>query len=317
MMKKWWESIDESIIAEIINKVNLARYKDHTVEKCRSLFEALNLTWNEYYYYRRSNNMLTGFELDKRIDSDAFIQLLQGLNYKQQRYLSMSNELNKLVYLTPRIMDNSILRSLEYDPNNITDDIRLKAEEKHTDFIKYFNKLKRDRFISEEESIYLKKFIKSFAKLLYLVRSNIAHGEKTPKGPDRNKAARDENVSGVVSLLLFFIIDFIFDNPSKSIATYDTLIPGQNNEEIFSKVTGIWTDGFIEGLSYYDGSGLPAFRWELNSKLVPVKIFQSNQQLEEYEELDKLKGPDYTRIWIPAKLVNGSKIITHIYETRY
>ena len=73
------------------------------------------------------------------------------------------------------------------------------------------------------------RVVKRAAEVLYIVRSNIAHGEKTPYGPDLEKTRRDEQVCSVVVPLQFLLIEMLLDFPSHKLFAYGTLRPGKPN----------------------------------------------------------------------------------------
>jgi hypothetical protein len=72
----------------------------------------------------------------------------------------------------------------------ISDSIKHEATAEHRKAQKAL--IDRDTQLSEES---LDRLLKRLADFLYVIRSNIAHGEKTPYGPDLEKAHRDRQVS--------------------------------------------------------------------------------------------------------------------------
>jgi hypothetical protein len=104
-----------------------------------------------------------------------------------------SNELKNLVEFEPHIMNHNTLKDHGYRPDSeLTSALIKKATEEHRKLRTAVDALLAYR--NDEVEI---RVLKRTAELLYVVRSNIAHGEKTPYGPDKKKKERDEKVSTV------------------------------------------------------------------------------------------------------------------------
>lgn len=279
-MKSWWQTRHISFLENTLNKVNLSRERKYPVEKCGELFGALNLIWNEFYSYREENCGLSYFERQTdrngqliRSDKEAFNQLLlNGLSPTQIQDLCESPSFSFLVNLAPRIMNHDTLRRNRYDPNNILPELQAEAQLEHSkladQFVRYKNGDRRPRTVEG--------LLKNLVKLLYVVRSNMAHGEKTSRGPDLQKVKRDEKVCQATNPLLELIFDLVFDNPSARLAIYGTLAPGQPNESILSGMTGDWVEGRVKG-HVYQAASLPIFEWDTSAEEIPVKLFSSKE----------------------------------------
>jgi hypothetical protein len=57
------------------------------------------------------------------------------------------------------------------------------------------------------------RVMKRLAELLYVVRSNNAHGEKTPYGPDIEKLKQDEMVCSIIIPIQLALLMLILDRP--------------------------------------------------------------------------------------------------------
>src|SRR5438270_10528222 len=100
-------------------------------------------------------------------------------------------------------MNHDSLLNLRYDPFHITEDVRKKASDEHrqlSNAFARFSKSPNDRSLKDA-------LLKKIAQLIYVVRSNIAHSEKTPQGPDLEKSERDRLVSDVTAN----VIEDLFD----------------------------------------------------------------------------------------------------------
>ena len=234
--------------------------------------------------------------------------MLRGLSIEQQKNILLSNELKQLALFEPKVMNHDKLRKNNYDPTDIPKDLQEKAQKEHD---KLFKAYKRINYIKENVQL-IEPLIKKLAQLLYVIRSNIKHGEKTPKGPDLKKAERDKNVCKITKPLLNLIFENIFDFPMNRLAVYGTLLPGEVNHETISGIDGQWIDGKIAGRKEIK-NGFPTFIWALNEEILNIKIFISELLPNEYERLDRFEGDLYERIWVPVQH-NGIAHICNIYS---
>ncbi len=298
------------LAAEITNKVNLASEELSEVRKCSTLFEALNLLWNDFYKFRKSLEQLTEAEKEKgrASDSQSFFQLLlRGIQEGYQKNLCVSNELKCLAELEPKILNHDILIEENYDPQNIPDELNRKAQKEH-------NKLKNaylGYIESEDPAQYIEPLLKKLKTLLYVVRSNIAHGEKTPRGPDRNKEKRDRQVCNIIYPLLNLIFEYIFDGSSKRLATYGTLAPSEPNEKTLAKIDGTWSEGYVRGEISIEND-YKFFKWDVEGEKIKIKVFESFELLNIFHKIDVFEGKLYKRIVIPVETCSGIKV-SNIY----
>lgn len=291
----WWKSINLTFINQIIAYVNSAMTEELSpIDTCSDLFKALNKIWQQY---NAINNLQDS-------DSKSIQNLL--INTVNESFFD-STELNKFSLFSPKVMNHDTLRKFNYDPSNIPADLRKKAEDEHNQL---FNAYKRYCENPTEESI--AALSKKTAQLLYVVRSNIMHGEKTPNGPDINKIDRDNSICAIVGPILRKLISILFEGPDIRIALYGTLRPGQVNHNVISNIVGVWKKGTVNGRIEYK-CGLPIFRWEINKDNVEVDVLISEDLLNEYSRLDRFEGTAYIRQWIPVHFDNGSLEICNMY----
>lgn len=293
---KWWQSRNIIVYNEIINKINLSKEeKENFVKKCDFLFDSLNKLWADYFLYMKTTNNLSDEEKRKGwSDNKAFFELLKTL--KDRLEIWQSEELKLFTFFEPKIMNHDTLRKQDYDPYSISSELKKKSQDEHRQLFNAYS-----RFIeSSNDKSLIEHLIKKLAQLLYIVRSNIKHGEKTPKGPDIDKVKRDSEVCKATYPLLDLILEFLFDNPSSRLACYGTLLPSQPNSKVI-KFEGTWKDGTIKG-EINISNGLPFFKWKTTGDDIPVKIFVSNKLSENIDELDRFEGEGYRRIWIPGQI---------------
>lgn len=235
--------------------------------------------------------------------------LKKGFPEQEMLLIIQSEQLKNIVNLEPRIMNHDILRKNHYDSTDISKELERKSQERHTNLVDSFSSYQQQRWKRQT----IDKLLKDLAKLLYVVRSNNAHGEKTPRGPDLQKVKRDQKVCQVINPLLELIIALIFDKPSTRLAVYGTLAPNEPNESILSEIKGDWINGKINGL-IDQVENLPTFKWVINNREVEVQLFCSEELPKYWQEIDRFEGCNYRRILIPVKLKNNVFTVANIYE---
>ena len=279
---KWWQADDaEGSLAQALGHVNHARdlVDQSSVVRCEQRFKALNCLWNAH---GRCQN-------DERGDTSLFIELLRSCDEPGKEALLRTPATSQLVNLFPSVMNHDVLRKKQHRPGSrIPRDLEEKATEKHRDLEAHY-----EQWLSGTRK--LDSVAKTLAELLYVVRSNIAHGEKTPYGPDLEKTRRDEHVSAVVEPLLDGLIDDLLDKPSGKLVVYGTLQPGAPNHSVLAGVEGEWTDCRVRGLLSTSIERLPEFRWIIHEELVSAKLLRAPDLRERWSRLDAFEGSTYRR----------------------
>lgn len=192
----------------------------------RFLFDALNKIQTEWVLRAPDDTMS---------EVKAFqTMLLEGLEEGARDWFFNSNELKNLVEFEPQIMNHDTLRRHGYRPDvEIGPALINKAKKEHQKLSTAY-----DALLVQKKKEVEYRVLKRVAELLYVVRSNIAHGEKTPYGPDLEKKERDEQVSTMVMPVQFLLFDMLLDYPNQKLFTYGTLTPGKPNHSILSRLEG-------------------------------------------------------------------------------
>ena len=192
-------------IPEAISHINQAN-KDFEagraqVDVARSLFDALNKIQTEWMGLH---------ERDEIGELKAFQTMIRE-RFKPEEHSDFlhSEELKSLVSFKPQIMNHDTLRRHRYRPDQeIEPKLRKKAIEEHHKVVTAYT-----TYLSQKNDEVKDRVIKRVAELLYVVRSNIAHGEKTPYGPDLKKKECDEKVCNVVIPLQQLLLNVLLDYP--------------------------------------------------------------------------------------------------------
>jgi len=311
-MIEWWQKRNIRKYSDIIAKINYSNNDaSDWIEKCKYFFDSLNQIWNDYYHFQKQNKLLVP-EDESAIwpDNKGFQNLLLAQNDTLKVELANSDEVNKLIFILPKIMNHDTLRRENYDPFDISEILIKKSTDEHRQLENAYNRFKTN----ESDIDLIDSFCKKLTKILYIVRSNIAHGEKTPNGPDLEKTNRDKTVCRIIQPILYKILQIIFDEPLRKLATYGTLQPDESNHDIIKNYTGIWLDATLEGKIEYL-NGLPYFEWLQNGINHNIKVLVLEKIDFNWEYLDKFEGESYKRIWIPVK-VGNEFIVAQVYEIK-
>jgi gamma-glutamylcyclotransferase (GGCT)/AIG2-like uncharacterized protein YtfP len=235
------------------------------------------------------------------------IQTILSEDLKNIEFFLKSKEFRKFCELTPPIMDHRLLRQGNYHPDlEIPQQLAESASETHRVLKKLFKKYLNNKNDALES-------LKQSTRLLYIVRSNIAHGEKTPTGPDLQKIERDRVVSGVTIPLQFLLIDLLLNRPTQRIVSYGTLSPEGVNHRILSSVSGTWEKCMVLGKIEKDASGLSFFIWDISAEPIDAQLFSSGELPEKWNSIDNFEGSLYKRRLIPVQLSDQKIRIANIY----
>ena len=235
--------------------------------------------------------------------------LVSGFTGHQAKALCQSESVRSFSEFTPYIMNHNTLMSENYDPFSITESIRNKASKDHRQLLDVWH-----RHNDGPSDSVLRELLAKLAQLMFIVRCNIAHSEKTPNGPDLAKAERDHLVSQTTSKVIEELFDILFERPSQRLAVYGTLAPGQPNASQLGGLDGEWCEGVVEG-DIEERNGLPQFRWRLGGTQNAIRVFRSAQLCDHFARLDRFEGPEYWRILVPV-VVDGRTFVMNIYEAQ-
>jgi gamma-glutamylcyclotransferase (GGCT)/AIG2-like uncharacterized protein YtfP len=309
-LQVWWMEEAPKFLSDVLSHINQSRYREELVDRCENLCKALNKTWNAYYAYRKRNNLLTdGEKKNGRTDSQAFAQLLLiGLDDELAERFCGSGSVRCLAEFSPPVMNHDTLMMRNYDPSNLTDELRNEASDEH----KQLHNAYKRYVISPSQKDARIALLKKLKQLLYVIRSNIAHSEKTPRGPDTSKNERDRAVSSVTSTVIEDLFDILFDQPSQRLAVYGTLAPGEPNASVLEDIQGEWRDGLVRG-ELAENMGLRYFRWREPRQEIAVKMLMSKDLPNHLPKIDKFEGNAYKRLLVPVMC--GSELyVANIYE---
>jgi gamma-glutamylcyclotransferase (GGCT)/AIG2-like uncharacterized protein YtfP len=266
------------------------------VDIARALFDGLNKVQSEWRLGQPPGETLG--------EVKAFTSMiLSELQPEAREVFLCSPELQVLTELQPQIMDHSVLNRNGYRPDTaINSRLLSDATRQHRRLRASFSELRAANDPGLEDRV-----IKRNGELLYVVRSNIAHGEKSPDGPDLNKTARDESVSAIVVPLLRLLFELIFERPSQKLAVYGTLAPGEVNYHILEHIPGRWQDCRLRGVVERT-SGLPTLLWKPHGNELKAKLFESAELVTHWERLDSFEGAGYKRWIVPVTIESGIAI---------
>lgn len=304
----WWRR--EDTLKAVLPFINASRRCGEQIERCRSLTLAVDKASS---YLQRVRQLGQPNEMENRDVSLAkSIQelLLRGLSADGAHGLCRGDSVRRLAELRPHVLDHHTLLRKQYDPHYLTDEVRDEASEEHQQFeraLRRYSETPGDAALREP-------LLKKIAKIVYIVRNNIAHSEKTPNGPDVAKRQRDRAVSEAMADVIDELFDLMFDRPSRRLAVYGTLVPGGANASHLAGLGGAWSDGATTGRLELP-EGLHSFTWEYPGTDLPVKVLCSSQLQAHLPVLDAFEGHSYCRILVPVRLPSGL-VVCNIYEGR-
>ena len=220
----------------------------------------------------------------------------------------MSDEcISHLAGLNPMILSHKVLNDELYEPAlPIKEDLIKKASSVHRKF-----RCRLNNFLENEADVSSTSVANTLAELLYIVRSNIAHGEKTPRGPDLNKNKRDNAVCEVVIPTQELLIDLLLAFPSQRLASYGTLSPGEVNHCIVGGIPGKWKDCLLLG-QIREEEGLKIYKWDTYGDEIAAKILSSPDLPKRWGEIDRFEGARYGR-GLTLACVDDQWIVANVY----
>lgn len=107
--------------------------------------------------------------------------------------------------------------------------------------------------------------------------------------------------------------------PSRRLAVYGTLAPGEVNHDQVADLRSEWKPGFVRGELAPEGwgttYGFPAFRWDPAGYPIPVRLLVSPDLPSYWHRLDAFEGPGYQRILVPVEDGAGCLVtVANIYS---
>jgi len=287
-------------LVDAIVHFNRARdiVESSAVEVARTLFDGLNKLQTHWLLYQSAPDMG---------EVKAFQSMIvESLQPEARSELLRSTELRSVVAFEPKILNHDVLKRRRYRPGSeIEPRLFSEASEVHRKLTNAFSE------VSGGDPARENRIIKRTAELLYIVRSNLAHGEKTPYGPDLAKRDRDEAVCTVINPLQEILIDDLLGYPSRKLVTYGTLAPGQPNHGVVEGISGTWTRCVVRG-SVRHQLGFPVLTWNPSGPEVNAHLLISADLPNWWLRIDRFEGSNYKRHLIPA-LWNGEVILANVY----
>lgn len=105
------------------------------------------------------------------------------------------------------------------------------------------------------------------------------------------------------------------------LATYGTLMPGEENHWVVRNIAGTWSDGTVAGWAYPIGfgpaEGYPGFTVDPAGPDVAVAVLSCKPGVLErhWRDIDDFEGPGYRRIQVDVLGGDRTTVRAWIYET--
>lgn len=299
----WWA--DDRLhldLADALNHVNTARAIDGRtpnadLDACESLFKALNKLMSAFQIARPR-------EQAEESDTSALRRLVAQVTSDEADALWDSGPMKRLTQLEPAIEDHFVLRRYL-----LTQQIPL-AEREQARAAHERVKRRYGRYADRPNAENRRKLGDALAELLWVVRSNLAHGEKTAAGRDASRNERNRQVSAVTVGVLENLLDTLLDHPSRKLLVYGTLPPGHANHPQLTAVEGVWAEVTVRGV-IGKVEGLPALRCDTHGEPQRLQLLKSEHLPLYWQELDHLKRARYQRVLVPYSSPAG---VANVYE---
>lgn len=300
---EWWQSSAAKPELEgCASKLNEAQGTQDLVHRFSMYAQALNLLWSGKA--RLSNDR-------ERSDSQGFRDILLSIPTSRQKELCDSLEIGALSNFVPQILNVKTLRESElYFPDEpIPPKLKTDASVEHRQLANAHK-----RWCDEPKEETRMQTLKKLGTLLYVVRSNIAHGEKTMHGPDSGKADRDRQVCEITLPVIHAVADVLLDHPTQKLIAYGTLRPSEPNHKVLEPLTDQkWMEIEVEGTMVDRGGGLKGFRWCDSRTRHKAMLLKSSQLASFWGTLDSFEGIAYRRTFATA-LVGEVTVVATIYQ---
>jgi len=102
-------------------------------------------------------------------------------------------------------------------------------------------------------------------------------------------------------------LDAVLGRPSRRLACYGTLRPGETHAEVLGDLRGTWTDGEVSGV-VSDWEGYPRLEWSSGGGPVPVRVLESTELETAWSRIDSFEGPAYVRSLVPVSTGDGAVV---------
>ncbi len=108
-------------------------------------------------------------------------------------------------------------------------------------------------------------------------------------------------------------LDEYLDRPSRRLAAYGTLRPGESNHGQVAALRGRWRLGSVVGSLRTLGSGHPGLDLEPATTAVPVGVLESDDLPSAWARLDAFEGRDYRRTLVLVNLIPTGHCVAYAY----
>jgi gamma-glutamylcyclotransferase (GGCT)/AIG2-like uncharacterized protein YtfP len=300
---RWWSSPRlRGELDAILGLVSAGRaaLRDDEELAARKLCDAANRAWNARARLSDAAPAQSDWQLVKALVSD--------LRQEEALALLRSSELRELVSIEPAILNHKKLleRGFLGSFTDVPDDVRGQASEAH------LRLRRRIEGLSERpDADHIQKALVRVADLLYVIRSNLQHGEKFASG-DPARIARDRVIAENAARVLELFFDLAFSMPSTALATYGSLAPGGAHHAQLADVGGQWVPAVVRG-QLRDGI-FPRLVLSPAAGEIPVQLLRAAHELpKSWQRLDQLEGVSYERVLVRVETQQGELVIANVY----
>lgn len=299
---QWWSAPElRGELDAVLNLVNAARSHAHLDEEkaARKFCDAMNRAWNA-----RARLLADPPESDWPLVKGVVCSLSKA----EGLALLRSDELRELASIDPPILNHRTLlrRGLRGSVADIPEEAQREAAEAHLKLRRRLEGLPEAPGASDIQAALVR-----VADVLYVIRSNLQHGEKFAS-PDPVRIARDRLVSEKAAHVFELFFDLLFVRPSTCLAAYGSLAPHGAHHSELDGVGGEWASAVVRG-QLREGplatlTPVPA------GNPIPVQLLRAAPGLPaRWARLDELEGASYTRVLVPVETNQGEPVIANLY----
>jgi gamma-glutamylcyclotransferase (GGCT)/AIG2-like uncharacterized protein YtfP len=300
---QWWgaPSVRGELDA-ILSLINEARGQIGRDEEAvaRKLCDGLNRAWNAR----------ARLKPDRRPDNDWPLVkgLIQSLPAGDALAILHSKQLRELVMVEPLILNHRKLlhRGFLGSAAHIPVPVRNEASEAHRRL-----RSALDHLSDENSSSQIGEILARLADLLYVIRSNLQHGEKFASA-DPARIARDRVVADRTAAVIELFFDLLFARPSTALAAYGSLSPGGVHHGQLDNVVGEWVQGFVRG-RLREGMFPQLDPTPVADEVSVQLLCHADGLADRWSELDTLEGSDYRRVLVAVRTEVNGIVIANLY----
>lgn len=304
MTARWWNAPTlRGELDAVLSLVNEARWQMPREEEraARKFCDALNRAWNAR----------ARLASDPRPESDwpLIKGLVTALPDEEALALLRSPVLEELVAVEPPILNHRELlrQGLLGSVDEIPPDIRDQASAAH-------RKLRRriTGLSAEPDRDEIQAALVRLADLVYVIRSNLQHGEKFASA-DPNRIARDRVIAERVGRMLELFFDLLLGKPSTSLVAYGALAPGGVYHDTLEGLGGAWDSVVVRG-QLVEGGAFPRLAVDPTGDAVQALLLRGAPGLpERWARLDEIEGDSYRRALAAVETEDGELVIANVY----